>query len=168
MSPLAPSLQAFFTDRLASQRAASQNTIAAYALTFRLLLQFTSARSGIPPSKLDIADLDAPLVAAFLEHLERERGNATTTRNARLAAIHSLFSYLALHHPEHAADIERVLAIPPKRADQTIVTYLTGTETEALLAADLPRTFRTADLRLIHAADCCSRYSLWTCCGVRY
>jgi len=135
MSPLAPSLEAFFTDRLASQRAASQNTIAAYALTFRLLLQFTSARSGIPPSKLDIADLDAPLVAAFLEHLERERGNATTTRNARLAAIHSLFSYLALHHPEHAGSIRRVLSIPNKRTEVNLVAYLNEDEATALLAA---------------------------------
>src|SRR5665811_2251844 len=135
MSPLAPSLEAFFTDRLAGQRAASQNTIAAYALTFRLLLQFTSARSGIPPSKLDIADLDAPLVAAFLEHLERERGNATTTRNARLAAIHSLFSYLALHHPEHAGSIRRVLSIPNKRTEVNLVAYLNEDEATALLAA---------------------------------
>ena len=115
MSALAPSLEAFFTDRLVGQRAASPNTIAAYALTFRLLLGFASARSGTPPSRLDIAQLDAPLVAAFLEHLERERGNTAATRNTRLAAIHSLFSYMALHHPEHAGSIGRVLSIPNKR-----------------------------------------------------
>jgi integrase/recombinase XerD len=110
MSALAPSLEAFFTDRLVGQRAASQNTIAAYALTFRLLLGFASARGDTPPSRLDIAQLDAPLVAAFLEHLERERGKTAATRNTRLAAIHSLFSYLALHHPEHAGSIGRVLS----------------------------------------------------------
>ena len=135
MSPLAPSLQAFFTDRLLGQRAASANTIAAYASTFRLLLEFTTARSGTPPSRLDIAALDAPLVVAFLQHLEHDRGNTTATRNARLAAIHSLFSYLALHHPEHAATISRVLAIPPKRTEPALVTYLTEDEAAALLAA---------------------------------
>ena len=135
MSALAPSLEAFFTDRLVGQRAASQNTIAAYALTFWLLLGFVSARSGIPPSRLDSAQLDAPLVAAFLEHLERERGNTAATRNARLAAIHSLFSYMALHHPEHAGSIRPVLAIPNKRTEVNLVTYLSEDEATALLAA---------------------------------
>ena len=135
MSALAPSLEAFFTDRLTSQRAASENTVAAYALTFRLLLGFASKRSGTPPSRLDIAALDAPLVAVFLEHLERERGNTAATRNARLAAIHSLFSYLALHHPEHAGSIQRVLSIPQKRTESNLVTYLDEDEVTALLEA---------------------------------
>jgi integrase/recombinase XerD len=135
MSPLAPSLEAFFTDRLVGQRAASPNTIAAYALTFRLLLEFASARDGTPPSRLDIAALDASLVAAFLEHLQRARGNTAATRNARLAAIHSLFSYLALRHPEHAGSIGRVLAIPSKRTGTNLVTYLDEDEVTALLAA---------------------------------
>jgi site-specific recombinase XerD len=141
MSALGPSLEAFFTDRLVAQRAASQNTIAAYALTFRLLLGFASARSGTPPSRLDIAELDAPLVAAFLEHLERERGNTVVTRNARLAAIHSLFSYLALLHPEHAGSIGRVLSIPNKRTEVNLVTYLDEDEVAALLAACDRRRF---------------------------
>jgi len=135
MSALAPTLQAFFTERLISQRRASGHTIAAYRDTFRLLLAFTTERSGIPPCRLDIADLDAPMIAAFLDHLEHERGNTMRTRNARLAAVHSLFGFAALRHPEHAADIARVLAIPTKRADQTIVTYLTDTEAEALIAS---------------------------------
>lgn len=115
MSALAPTLQAFFTDRLIGQRAASANTIVAYKLTFRLLLTFAAKRVGTTPSQLDIADLDAPLIAAFLDHLERERRNSAATRNNRLAAIHSLFSYLALQHSEHAGSIARVLAIPAKR-----------------------------------------------------
>ncbi|MHB8299366.1 MAG: tyrosine-type recombinase/integrase [Dermatophilaceae bacterium] len=125
----------FFPVAAAAKTSSSRNTIAAYALTFRLLLQFTSARSGTSPSKLDIADLDAPLIAAFLEHLERERGNTTATRNTRLAAIHSLFSYLALHHPEHAGSIRRVLSIPNKRTEVNLVTYLNDDEATALLAA---------------------------------
>lgn len=135
MSALAPALQAYFTDRLIGQRAASPNTIAAYKHSFRLLLAFASKRTAKAPNDLDIADLDAPLVAAFLDHLQADRRNSTVTRNNRLAAIHSLFAYLALHHPEHAASIQRVLAIPAKRLQRNLVTYLTDPEVEALLEA---------------------------------
>lgn len=135
MSALAPAMQAYFTDRLVSQRGASQNTIAAYCLTFRLLLQFAAKRTGTKPSELDIDQLDAPLIAAFLTHLEKARGNSVATRNNRLAAIHSLFAYLALQHPEHAASIQRVLAIPHKRTERNLVTYLTEPEIDALLEA---------------------------------
>ena len=135
MSALAPLLQAFFTDRLISQRRASKNTIAGYRDTFRLLLAFATTQTGKKPSALDIADLDAPLVGAFLDHLERDRGNQVRTRNYRLAAIHSLFGYAALRHPEHAASIQRVLAIPTKRCERNLVTYLTEPEVDALLAA---------------------------------
>lgn len=135
MSALAPTLQAFFTERLARQRHASPHTIAAYRDAWRLLLAFAKRRTRVPPSKLDIADLDAELIGAFLDHLESERGNSVRTRNARLAAIHSLFRFAALRHPEHAAVIERVLAMPPKRFERALLTYLTEEETEALLAA---------------------------------
>lgn len=135
MTALAPALQAFFTDRLIAQRRASGHTIAGYRSTFRLLLGFAAATSGKTPSALDIADLDAPLIAAFLDHLEEDRHNTVRTRNWRLAAIHSLFGYAALHHPEHAATIQRVLAIPAKRHERTLVTWLTDAEVDALLAA---------------------------------
>ncbi|MGO9749452.1 MAG: tyrosine-type recombinase/integrase [Mycobacterium sp.] len=135
MSALAPALQGYFTERLIRQRAASPNTIAAYRLTMRLLLGFASQRIGIAPSKLDIAELDAPLIATFLDHLERDRHNSPATRNNRLAAIHSLFGYLALQHPEHAASVQRVLAIPPKRTERNLLTYLTEHEVDALLDA---------------------------------
>ena len=135
MNTFAPTLQGFFTDRLARQRQASVHTIAAYRDTIKLLLVFTARRTGKTPARLDIADLDAPLIGAFLHHLETERGNSVRTRNARLAAIHSLFGYAALQHPEHAALIQRVLAIPPKRFDRTLISYLTEAEIEALLAA---------------------------------
>jgi integrase/recombinase XerD len=135
MSALAPTLQAFFTDYLTRQRQASPHTITAYRDTIRLLLQFTAQRTGKQPHRLDIADLDAPLVLAFLEHLEHQRNNTARTRNARLAAIHSLNHYAGLRHPEHAALIARVLAIPPKRTDKPIVTFLTEEELDALLAA---------------------------------
>lgn len=135
MTALAPTLQAFFTDRLIGQRQASPHTIAGYRDIFRLLLRFAVAQTGKHPSELDIADLDAPLIAGFLDHLERDRGNGIRTRNHRLAAIHSLFNYAALHHPEHAATIQRVLAIPPKRFERNLITYLTNDEVDALLAA---------------------------------
>ena len=135
MTAIAATMQAFFTERLIGQRRASTHTIAAYRDTLRLLLGFTAARTGTPPCRLDIAELDAPLIAAFLDHIEDKRGNSIRTRNARLAAIHSLFGFAALRHPEHAADIARVLAIPAKRGDQTIVTFLTDDEASALLAA---------------------------------
>jgi site-specific recombinase XerD len=135
MSKLAPTLQAFFTDRLMGQRQASAHTIAGYRDTFRLLLRFATDRTRTQACELDFADLDAPLIAAFLTHLETERGNGVRTRNHRLAAIHSLFSYAALHHPEHAASIQRVLAIPPKRFERNLVTFLTDDEVDALLAA---------------------------------
>jgi integrase/recombinase XerD len=135
MSALAPALQDYFTDRLISQRAASPNTIAAYKATFRLLLAYASGRTGKTPSGLDIAELDAALIADFLHHLEVDRHNSPATRNNRLAAIHSLFGYLALRHPEHAASIQRVLAIPPKRTERNLVTFLTDPEVEALFDA---------------------------------
>jgi len=135
MSTLAPTLQAFFTDRLARQRQASGHTIAAYRDAVKLLLAFAAEQTGKPPSGLDVADLDAPLIGAFLNQLETGRGNSVRTRNARLAAIHSLFRYAALRHPEHAAVIARVLAIPPKRFDKALITYLTEQEITALLAA---------------------------------
>lgn len=135
MSTLAPTLQAFFTDRLARQRQASQHTVASYRDALRLLLVFAEKQTRKTPSRLDIADLDTPLIGAFLDHLQVERGNSVQTRNARLAAIHSLFRYAALRHPEHAAVIQRVLAIPPKRFDRTLVTYLTNIEIDSMLAA---------------------------------
>jgi integrase/recombinase XerD len=135
VTALAPTLEAFFTDRLARQRRASGHTIAAYRDTWRMLLGWAARRAGKPPSRLDLADLDAPAIAAFLDHLENDRGNSIRTRNARLAAIHSMFSYAALRHPEHAALIARVLAIPAKRAGKALVTWLTEDEEDALLAA---------------------------------
>ena len=135
MTAIAASVQGFFTQRLVHQRRASPHTIAAYRDTLRLLLVFTAARAGKPVTDLDIADLDAPTIAAFLDHLERQRGNSLRTRNARLAAVHSLFSYLALHHPEHAESVARVLAIPTKRCDHTIIAFLNPDEVDALLAA---------------------------------
>jgi integrase/recombinase XerD len=135
MTQLAPTLQAFFSDRLMTQRNASPRTIAAYRDSFRLLLCFAQEQSGKPASRLDFADLDAPMIGAFLTHLEVHRGNSARTRNARLAAIHSLFRYAALRHPEHAASIARVIEIPAKRYDRPTICFLDQHEIAALLRA---------------------------------
>jgi integrase/recombinase XerD len=128
-------LEAFFTERLQHQRNASHNTIAAYRDTFRLLLAFAQERLRKPPSALPLADLDATFVAAFLQHLEKQRRNSVRTRNARLAAIHSFFRYVALQEPALSAICQRVLAIPTKKAERKLVTSLTRVEQEALLDA---------------------------------
>lgn len=135
MSPLAPLLQAFFTDRLLEQRRASAHTVAAYRDAFRLLLGFAKDGLGKEPSDLDLADLDAPFITRFLSHLEKERGNSVRTRNARLAAVHSFFRYAALREPGCAAVIQRVLAIPHKRAEKKLIAFLIRPEIEAVLAA---------------------------------
>ncbi len=135
MSALAPALQGFFSDRLMTQRNCSPETIAAYRDTFRLLLCFAQKQTGKQPFQLDIDDLDAPLIGAFLVHLEEDRGNSPRTRNARLGAIHSFYRYAALEHPEHAHTIARVMAIPTKRHERNTVSYLHLDEIKALLAA---------------------------------
>jgi site-specific recombinase XerD len=127
-------LQAFFTDRLLRQRHASPHTITAYRATFRLLLRFASARLGRAPSNLEIANLDAALVGDFLDHLERDRGNSARSRNARLAALHAFFRYVAITEPAHALHCQRVLAIPSKRFDRGLVEFLSDDEIDALLA----------------------------------
>lgn len=135
MTPIAPHLQAFFTERLARQRQASPNTVAAYSDAFRLLLRFARQRLGTQPSDLVLEQLDAVLIGAFLDHLETVRECSSSTRNARLAAIHSFYRFLALRLPAHGELIQRVLAIPQKRTDRDLVDFLTREEVEALLAA---------------------------------
>ena len=133
MSLLAPTLQAFFGQRLLRQRQVSPHTVAAYRDAVRLLLGYVQKTTSKSPSQLDFDDLDATRIGAFLEYLEQERGVSVATRNARLAALRSLFKFAALHHPEHAALIQRVLAIPNKRGDSSLVVFLTRDEIEALL-----------------------------------
>jgi len=133
MSLIAPTLEAFFTDRLITQRNASPRTIAAYRDTLRLLLRFAQQQTGKQPCRLEFGDLDAPLIGAFLNYLEHDRSNIITTRNARLAAIHSLFRYAALRHPEDMATIARVIEIPAKRHKRTTISYLDENEIKSLL-----------------------------------
>lgn len=135
MTRLAPLLQGFFSERLLDQRRASSQTIAAYRDCFRLLLRFTASRVRTQPSELEIGHVDAACIVDFLRHLETDRGNGARTRNARLSAIHSFFRYVAFREPAVLEIAHRVLAIPHKRFDRALVTYLTPLEVEALLAA---------------------------------
>ena len=128
-------LQSFFTTRLMTQRKASPHTIASYRDTFRLLLQFAQKRLRRAPSQLELENLDASLVDAFLEDLENRRGNGARSRNLRLTAIRSFFRYASLEAPAQSGIIQRVLAIPNQRQPRALVGFLTRPEIEALLAA---------------------------------
>ena len=132
---LAPLLERFFTERLMQQRQASPHTIGSYRDTFRQLLKFAQQRLGKAPSDLMFEQIDAPLIVAFLNHLERNQGLSIRSRNLRLTAIHSFFRYAALDAPAHSAQIQRVLAIPSKRFTRTLVRFLSRPEVDVLLAA---------------------------------
>jgi integrase/recombinase XerD len=133
-------LQSFFTERLCRQRRAREHTLAGYRDTFRLLLRYATQRLTTTPSTLRLEDLDAPFIGQFLDHLEQDRGNSARTRNARLAAIHSFFQYVALEEPAHAWLCQRVLAMPSKRHERRQIEFLHRAEIEALLAAPDPST----------------------------
>lgn len=132
---LAVLLQRFFTQRLMEERRVSSHTISAYRDTFRLFLKFTEQRLHKQPSALLFEEIDAPLIVAFLDHLEKQRGLSVRSRNLRLTAIHSFFRYIAFELPTHSAQIQRVLAIPSKRFTRTLVRFLMRAEVDALLAA---------------------------------
>jgi site-specific recombinase XerD len=133
-------LEDFFTRRLMQQRQASPHTISSYRDTFRLFLKFVQQRLHKPPSRLNFEEVDAPLIVAFLDGLEKH-GLSVRSRNLRLTALHSFFRYAAFEAPAHAAQIQRVLAIPSKRFTRTLVQFLTRAEVDALLAAPDQRTW---------------------------
>jgi site-specific recombinase XerD len=135
MTALAPTLQAFFVNGLDRQRGASVHTIDSYRHAFRLVLAFARAETGKDPSDLDIADLDAELIARFLDHLELDRHNTVASRNTRLAAIHSFFRFASYRHPEHADTIRQVMAIPQKKSATIPRSFLTEEEMDVLAAA---------------------------------
>jgi site-specific recombinase XerD len=137
----APMLERFFTQRLMQQRQASPHTISSYRDTFRQFLKFVQQRLHKLPSRLSFEEIDAPLIAAFLDDLEKHRGVSIRSRNLRLTAIHSFFRYAGLETPAHSAQIQRVLAIPSKRFTRTLVNFLTRPEIDALLAAPDQRTW---------------------------
>lgn len=136
MTALARTLQTYFTVFARTQRDLSANTISSYRDTWRMLLKHLSATLGTPVDELDLHDLTAANVSAFLEHLQQERGNNAKTRNTRLTAIRSVLARALPDHPEHAATITQVLAIPPRRTTRPVIEFLTPAETQALL--DVP------------------------------
>ena len=138
---LAPLLERLFTQRLMQQRQVSPHTISSYRDTFRLLLTFAQERLHTQPAALMFDQLDAPFVVAFLDDLQEHRGLSARSRNLRLTAIRSFFRYAAFEEPSHAAQIQRVLAIPSKRFTRTLVRFITPPEVEALLAAPDQRTW---------------------------
>jgi site-specific recombinase XerD len=132
---LAALLENFFTQRLMNQRQASPHTISSYRDTFRLLLHFAQQRLHKSPARLAFEEIDAPLIAAFLDDLEKSRRITARSRNLRLTAIRSFFQYAAYEEPSRAAQIQRVLAIPGKRHTRALVHFLNRPEIDALLAA---------------------------------
>src|SRR6266581_1647813 len=160
MSPIAPALQEYFTQRLISQRQASPHTVAAYRDCFRLLFAYVAQTSGKQPAELGFEDLDAGTISGFLTHLEKQRGVSIATRNARLAALRSWFAFAAHRHPEHAALIARALAIPSKRRDRPLVSFLepdtrswTGRRDRALLTFATQTGLRVSELSAVRTAD---------------
>jgi integrase len=135
VTSLAPLLERFFLQRLMQERRVSPHTIASYRDTFRLLLTFIQQRLHKSPSALVFEEIDAPLIVAFLDHLEKTRALSVRSRNLRLTAIRSFFRYIAFELPTHEAQIQRVLAIPSKRFTRNLVRFLTRAEVDALLAA---------------------------------
>ena len=153
MTALAPHLSDFLREHLPKERRASQHTCEAYAQSFQLLLGFAASRLKIKPSKIEIERLDAPLILAFLEHLEKKRGNSVRTRNARLAAINSFFRFLEYRVPSCLDQARRIHAIPMKKTDQALVGYLARHELQALL--DAPGTSTVSGIRdraMLHLA----------------
>jgi site-specific recombinase XerD len=151
---LASLLQSFFQDRLPHQRNATPATIASYRDALRLLVLFASERAGRKPSALTLQDLERDLIVAYLDHLEKKRGNCIHTRNSRLTAVRSFFHHVAAKDPESIGIAQRVLAIPIKRSNTEVTHYLSRSEIAALIDApdqQIPRGRRDRVLLLFLA-----------------
>ncbi len=153
MTSVAPHITAYLRERLAVQQCASSHTCDTYAYGFQLLLTFASERHRVSPSALQIEQLDAPLILAFLDHLQAVRGNSPATRNARLTAIKSFMRFVEYRVPSALEQIMRILAIPNQRTDAPLVRHLTSAECQALLDAPNPATrLGTRDRAMLHLA----------------
>ena len=138
MTPIAPHITAFLQQRLPIERRASPNTCDSYAYAFRLLFEYASACTKLPPSQLQLEHLDAPLIVNFLRHLETTRGNGAGSRNIRLAAIKSFMRFMEFRVPSALEQIQRILAIPAKKTDTHLVRHLTAQEMQSILNAPDP------------------------------
>src|SRR5450432_2681185 len=149
--PAAGLVQAFFVDFLLNQKHASPRTLATYRDAFRLLLRFVHETHGVEPAALSVENLDAPIILAFLDHIEKQRANCIRSRNARLAAIRSFFRFVQMREPAALAVASRVLAIPVKRTERKLVGYLTRPEIDAVLLAPIERIGM-----VVATTPCCS------------
>ena len=155
MTSIAPHIEAFLRDHLPRHRGVSEHTCDSYAYSFQSLFEFAAGKLKIRPSALTLEQLDAPLVSAFLQHLETKRGNSAETRNIRLAAIRSFFRFLQHREPAALAQVLRILAIPFKKTDTRLVPYLVQEEVQALLDVPDPATRDgTRDRAILHLAIC--------------
>ena len=151
MIPIAPHISAFLRERLPLERGASDHTCVSYAYSFQLLFEFASQRFGVTPSELALEQIDAPLVMAFLAHLETDRGNSAATRNARLAAIKSFMHFLEYRVPALLEQVRQVLAIPKKKTDQPLIEHLSVAEMFAILnAPDIQTRTGLRDRAMMH------------------
>jgi len=155
MTPIAPHISAFLQKRLPMERGASENTCDSYAYAFQLLFLYAAQRFKIEPSALIFEQIDAPLLVDFLNHLETDRGNSPVSRNIRLAAIKSFMRYMQYRLPSALEQIQRVLAIPTKRADTRLIHHLTPDEMQSILDAPDPTTrFGIRDRAMLHLCYC--------------
>jgi integrase/recombinase XerD len=145
MTALAPHVSAFFRERLTLERRASANTCDSYAYAFKLLLEYASKRLKVVPSRLELEQIDAPLIVGFLNDLEKTRSNRPSSRNVRLAAIKSFMHFIQYRVPSALEQVQRVLAIPTKKTDTRLVRHLTALEIQTLL--DAPRPVDWAGIR---------------------
>jgi integrase/recombinase XerD len=153
MTAIAPYLSAFLREHLPQERRASPHTCEAYAYAYQLLLCFAARRLKVQPSSLELEQLDVPLVLAFLEHIERERGNSPKTRNARLAAINAFFRFLEYRLPSCLDQARRIHALPMKKTDERLIDHLSQGEVQALLDAPDPTTLTgIRDRAMLHLA----------------
>jgi integrase/recombinase XerD len=151
MTELAPLITGFLRDYMPQQRGYSPQSCETYAFSFKLLFNFAASRLGTRPSLLAIEDLDAPMIVAFLAHIEQDRGNSASTRNVRLAAIKAFMRYLEHKVPSALEQIGRVHAIPTKRHDQKLIRHLAMEEIRAILnAPDLATRSGIRDRAMIH------------------
>ena len=131
-------LRRFLTDHMAGLRGCSPNTISSYRDTFKLLICYFRDERGIPPERLTLELIDAGAITGFLAWLQASRHNSPSTRNQRLAAISSFFSWMQSQDPARMACCQDILAIPPSKHAQPAVAHLTVEQTRLLLVAARP------------------------------
>ncbi len=132
--PLGHFVRRFLVEEMAADRNLSPNTRKSYRDTIRLLFGYLAAQRATDPARVTVEQVDAAVVRGFLAHLEHERGNTTSTRNLRLAALHSLFRSIARQAPELVDHAAAVLDVPPRRTDVPAMAYLDKHEIDAMLA----------------------------------